>query len=376
MVPEAGRHRARVEVDHAAIAANLATLSQRAGEAMQVIGVVKANAYGHGAVEVARTLVRLGVERLAVATVSEAIELRDAGLSRPIVVLWGGFNRSDAEALARANLEPIVDGAAAVAILGTASAAIGTRLGVHLKVDSGLGRQGIEPESALELASRIAASPHLHLAGTMSHLAAPEDEAHTATQLDRMASVLDAMHASGIDPGIVHLGGTGAILAGVGTDADAVRPGVGLYGLCPDPFDRGTAGLTPALSLKALPLRVFEVASGTPIGYGLRWNARRTCRLATLPIGYGDGWPRSHLNNGSALVRGQRAPVVGAISMDGLVVDVSDAGSVGLDDEFVLIGRQGDDEITADEVAAQRGTINYEVTTMLRRRLPRSHLDR
>jgi alanine racemase len=376
MVPEASRHRAWVEVDHAAIAANLATLSQRAGGAMQVIGVIKANAYGHGAVEVARTLVRLGVERLAVATVSEAIELRDAGLGRPIVVLWGGFGRRDADAVARANLEPIVDGAAAVAVLGTAAAAIGTRLGVHLKVDSGLGRQGIEPESALALAGRIAASPHLHLAGTMTHLAAPEDEAHTATQLDRMASVLDAMHASGIDPGIVHLGGTGAILAGVGTDADAVRPGVGLYGLCPDPFDPSTTSLTPALSLKALPLRVFEVASGTPIGYGLRWSARRTCRLATLPIGYGDGWPRSHLNNGSALVRGRRAPVVGAISMDGLVVDVSDAGSVGLDDEFVLIGRQGDEEITADEVAAQRGTINYEVTTMLRRRLPRSHLDR
>jgi alanine racemase len=191
-----------------------------------------------------------------------------------------------------------------------------------------------------------------------------------------MTGVLDAMRANGIDPGIVHVGGTGAILASAGTDADAVRPGVGLYGLCPDPFDPATAGLTPALSLKALPLRVFEVASGTPIGYGLRWTARRTSRLATLPIGYGDGWPRSHLNNGSALVRGLRAPVVGAISMDGLVVDVSDAGSVGLDDEFVLIGRQGGVEITADEVAAQRGTINYEVTTMLRRRLPRRHLDR
>ncbi len=376
MDPEAYRHRAWVEIDHAAIAANLALLRQRAGEGTQVIGVVKANAYGHGAVEVAATLIDLNVERLAVATVSEATELRDAGLGGPILVLWGGFDQSDAEAVARANLEPIVDGAAAVAILGTAAAATRTRLGVHLKVDSGLGRQGIEPESALELAGQIAASRHLHLAGTMTHLAAPEDESHTETQLDRMASVLDAMRASGIDPGIVHVGGTGAILAGVGTDADAVRPGVGLYGLCPDPFEPATAGLTPALALRALPLRVVEVASGTPIGYGMRWTARRTCRLATLPIGYGDGWPRSHLNNGSALVRGQRAPMVGAISMDGLVVDVSDAGSVGLDDEFVLIGRQGDDEITADEVAAQRGTINYEVTTMLRRRLPRRHVNR
>jgi len=257
-----------------------------------------------------------------------------------------------------------------------AAASAGTRLGVHLKIDTGLGRQGIEPEAAPELARRITASRHLQLAGTMTHLAAVDDETHTANQLSRMTAALDAMRAAGIDSGIVHVAGTAAILAAVGTFADAVRPGLGLYGLSPDPFDAGAAGLRPALALRALPLRVFEVAAGTPIGYGLRWTAGRTSRLATLPIGYGDGWPRSHLNNGSALVLGQRAPMVGAISMDGLVVDVSEVGSVGLDDEFVLIGRQGDEEITADEVAAQRGTINYEVTTMLRRRLPRRHLDR
>lgn len=375
MVPEAGRHRAWVEVDHGAIAANLAALRRRAGEATQVIGVVKANAYGHGAVEVAATLSRLGVERLAVATVSEAIELRAAGVDGPIVLLWG-IGAGDAKAVVAADLEPIVDSAAAVTSLEPAAAGAGRRLGVHLKIDTGLGRQGIEPEGAPELARRIAASPHLQLAGTMTHLAAADDADHTATQLDRLTAALEAMRALGIGPGIVHVGGTGAILAGVGTFADAVRPGIGLYGLSPEPFDAGEAGLTPALALRALPLRVFEVAAGTPIGYGLRWTARRTSRLATLPIGYGDGWPRSHLNNGSALVRGQRAPMVGAISMDGLVVDVSEAGSVSLDDEFVLIGRQGDEEITTDEVAAERETINYEVTTMLRRRLPRRHLPR
>lgn len=374
MVPEAGRHRAWVEVDHAAIAANLAALRRRAGERTQVIGVVKANAYGHGAVEVAATLVRLGVERLAVATVSEAIELRAAGLGGPILLLWG-IGPGDAEAVVEADLEPIVDSPATVTSLASTAANAGTRLGVHLKIDTGLGRQGIEPEAASELGRRIIASPHLQLVGTMTHLAAPDDEKHTTHQLDRLTAALEAMQLAGIDTGIVHVGGTGAILAGVGTFAGAVRPGIGLYGLSPDPFDAGAAGLTPALTLRALPLRVFEVASGTPIGYGLRWTAGRTSRLATLPIGYGDGWPRSHLNNGSALVRGQRAPMVGAISMDGLVVDVSEAGSVSLDDEFVLIGRQGDEEITADEVAAQRGTINYEVTTMLRRRLPRRHLN-
>jgi alanine racemase len=164
------------------------------------------------------------------------------------------------------------------------------------------------------------------------------------------------------------------MLAGVAPWADAVRPGIGLYGLAPPPFDSRAVGLKPALALRALPLRVFEMAPGGSVGYGHQWSTHRRCRLATLPIGYGDGWPRSHLNNGLVLVRGQRAPMVGAISMDGLVVDVTDVGPVGLDDEFVLIGRQGAEEISADEVAAQRGTISYEVTTMLRRRLPRRHL--
>jgi alanine racemase len=200
-----------------------------------------------------------------------------------------------------------------------------------------------------------------------------EDEPHTEVQLQRMAGVLDALRSRGIDPGLVHIGATGAILAGVGSFADAVRPGLGLYGLAPRWADAGAAGLSPVMSLRALSLRIFDVPPGTPIGYGLRWRSGRAARMATLPIGYGDGWPRVHLNNGFALVRGHRVPMVGAISMDGLVVDITDVEGVTLDDEFVLIGRQGTEEITADEVARQRGTINYEVTTMLRERLPRRH---
>jgi alanine racemase len=188
-----------------------------------------------------------------------------------------------------------------------------------------------------------------------------------------MSTVLEELRAAGVEPGIVHVAATGGILAGVETLADAVRPGIGLYGLAPEGMLEAARDLRPVLSLRALPLRVFEVAAGTPVGYGLRWTAARRSRLATLPIGYGDGWPRSHLNNGFALVQGTRVPMVGAISMDGVVVDVSDAGTVGLDDEFVLIGRQGDLVITVDEVAAQRQTINYEVTTALRNRLPRRH---
>jgi alanine racemase len=371
--PARSRHRAWCDIDHRALSANLAVLRARAGPGQEIIAVVKANAYGHGAVEVAATLVAEGVPRLAVATLAEAAELRASGQTGPILLLWG-IGPGDEGQVISTDVEPMVDSAATAALLEAAAEATGRRIGVHLKIDTGLGRQGIEPAGARELARRIAGSRHLTLAGTMTHLAAASDRAMTSEQLARLDTVVDELRADGIDAGLVHAGGTGAILVDVDSTATAVRPGIGLYGLSPGSMDARAAGLTPVLSLRAMPLRVFEVSAGTPIGYGMRWTATRPSRLATLAIGYGDGWPRSHLNNGWALLGGQRMPMVGAISMDGLVVDVTDADAVGLEDEFVLIGRQGSEEISADEVAVQRGTINYEVTTALRQRLPRRHI--
>jgi len=363
-------HRAWVEVDHGAIRHNLAAIRQMAPE-VEVIGVVKANAYGHGDVAVARTLLTAGVERLAVATVGEGLRLRDAGIGAPVLVLWG-IGRDEAAVVADAELEPIVYDERSLEVLE--SAAGDRRIGVHLKIDTGLGRQGAEPEIALTLAGRIERSPRLHLAGTMSHLAAPgEDDAYTEVQLMRLAQTLDAMRSSRIDPGLVHVSATGGILAGRVPFAGAVRPGIALYGLLPG-WASDHEGLTPALALKALPLRIFDLGAGEAIGYGLRFRAREATRIATLGIGYGDGWPRAHANNGWALVRGQRVPIVGAVSMDGLTVDVGRVPGVTYDDEFVLIGEQGDGRITADEVAEERRTINYEVTTALRERLPRLHL--
>ncbi len=363
-------HRAWVEVDHGAIRANLAALRARA-PGSEVIAVVKANAYGHGDVAVARTLVAAGTERLAVATVDEALRLREAGIAAPILVLWG-VGPPEASIVAQLGLEPIVSDGRTTDLL---EAAAGTgSIGVHLKVDTGLGRQGATPDEAIGLATRIAASRRLELVGTMSHLAvAGEDDAYTDVQLMRLARVVDAIRSAGIDPGLVHVNATGGLLAGGSSEARAIRPGLGLYGLQPA-WAEVSAGLRPALSLKALPLRIFDLPAGEAIGYGLRFRASRDTRIATLGIGYGDGWPRSHANNGSALVRGRRAPIVGAISMDGLTVDVGEVPGVTYGDEFVLIGEQDGARITADDVAEERRTINYEVTTALRERLPRLHL--
>lgn len=365
-------HRAWIEIDHTAIRANLDLIRRVAGAA-QVIGVVKANAYGHGAVAVARTLVAAGVEHLAVATVDEASELRAAGVEVPLLVLWG-VGPDEASIVTRQSLEPIISDERAVEPLEAAAARDGVRVGVHLKIDTGLGRQGAAPEDAIGLAMRVARSRHVRLAGTMSHLAVPgEDDAYTEVQGLRLARVLDAMRSAGIDPGLVHVSASGGLLAGAATFADAVRPGLALYGLLPSWAGDRDAALHPALALRARALRIFDLPAGEAIGYGLRFRASRDTRIATLGIGYGDGWPRAHANNGWALVHGRRARIVGAVSMDGLTVDLGDIDGVTYDDEFVLIGEQDGARITADDVAAERRTINYEVTTALRERLPRLH---
>jgi alanine racemase len=363
-------HRAWIEIDHAAIRSNLKVIRGAADKA-QVIAVVKANGYGHGAVPVARTLVAEGVDRLAVATIGEAVELRAAGIDAAIVVLWG-IGPDEASAVSEHRLEPIVYDERVIDLLEAVADRDGVRIGVHLKLDSGLGRQGATPDDAVVLATRIERSRRLHLAGTMSHLAVPgEDDASTEVQVLRLARVLDAMRSAGVDPGLVHVSASGGLLAGAVPFADAVRPGLALYGLRPAWMADRDAGLVPALSLRARALRLFDLAAGQAIGYGLRFRAVRDTRIATLGIGYGDGWPRVHANNGWVLVRGRRAPVVGAISMDGLTVDLQGIDGVTYDDEFVLIGEQDGARITADEVAAERRTINYEVTTALRERLPR-----
>lgn len=367
-------HRAWIEIDHEALVANLAAIRRMAGEKRAVIAVVKANAYGHGAIEVARTLLRHGVERLAVATLGEGLALRTAGVEVPITVLWGLGKPEVGPALA-ADLEPIVYDAPGIDLVEGAAAEAGRRASVQLKIDSGLGRQGSLPAAAVDLALRVVRSRHLRLTGTFSHLAVPgEDEAHTDVQLLRVAQALDTMRSSGIDPGLVHVAATGGMLAGVGAFADAVRPGLALYGMVPGWAADRREAFRPILSLKALPLRIFDLAAGEGIGYGLRYRAARAARIATLGIGYGDGWPRAHTNNGSVLVCGVRRPVVGAVSMDGITVDLGDLHDVTYDDEFVLIGEQLSARIDADEVAAERRTINYEVTTALRDRLPRVHL--
>lgn len=370
--PHQTAHRAWLRIDHDAIRANLAAVRSRAGD-RSIIGVVKANAYGHGAVAVARTLVAAGVDRLAVATLGEGLELRAAGIGVRILVFFR-LTPGEAQRAIGADLEAVVYDVETARMLEAAAAENGKRMAVQLKVDTGLGRQGIEPERAVDLAVAVARSRHLDLVGTYSHLAVPgEDDAYTEVQELRLARTVDAMRSAGVDPGVVHIAASGGVLSGA-MMGDAIRPGLLLYGMRPSWAAERDIALRPVLSVHALPLRIFDLRAGAAIGYGLRFRTGRATRIATLGIGYGDGWPRVHVNNGWALVRGVRVPIVGAVSMDALTVDIGEVDGVTYGDEFALIGEQGDQIITADEVAAERRTINYEVTTVLRERLPRIHV--
>jgi len=375
-----------IEVDLDAVVSNVRLLGSLAPAGSRVIPVVKADAYGHGAVAVSRALVASGVESLAVATFDEGLELRQAGIEAPILVLFS-IPAEMAPAALRHRLS-ITAGdrdlaertLAALAEFGELPAE--DRLAVHVELETGLGRGGIAPEDAQALARRIESSGQTRLAGVWTHLQAAGDAAITSGQRRLFDVGVGLIDAAGLVPPFRHVSASGGILAATGGAFDAVRIGLSIYGLVPDGLrtedmdsaSRAVAmGLRPAMALRARPIRVAGLPAGWGVSYGPTFRTARPSAIATLPVGYADGWPRSLSNKAQVLVRGRRAPQVGTVAMDALMVDVSDIPGepVTIDDEFTLIGRQGGDEITAHDVALWGNTISYEVTTAMSGRLPR-----
>ncbi|MEA2520157.1 MAG: alanine racemase [Chloroflexota bacterium] len=345
--------------------------------------VVKADAYGHGMVPVARILADAGADVLCVATLDEALALDDAGVPTPILVLYPVPPDGAVEAARRGI--GIAAGAATMLagiLRATTQAGVAGRLTVELEIETGLGRGGVAPEEAVDAARRILASGS-RIGGVWSHLQEAEVADVTAAQVVHYEDALARLGEAGIAVGRRHLAASAAILLGSVPRYDAVRPGIATYGLVPDELAAagieladlppGARRLRAALSLHARPVRVAELATGHGVSYGPTWRAPRPSRIATLPIGYGDGWPRSLSNNAEALVRGVRVPVVGNVAMDATMIDVTDVLGAPVDvaDEVVLIGSQGGDRITAGEVARRRNTNSWEVVTALSGRLTR-----
>ena len=363
--PGSGVHpTAWAEIDLAAVRHNAAVLAAAAAPA-RLCAVVKANGYGHGAVPVARAALEAGADRLAVAVVDEGMQLREAGLSAPVLLLSEPPVHAMADVVAL-GLTPTVYTDEAIAALARAVAA---RLGaapypVHVKVDTGMHRVGAHPNEAVRLAAAVDARPELTLEGLWTHFAVADvpTDGFTALQAARFQGVVDDLAEAGVNPPVLHACNSAGALAHPGCRYDLVRCGIALYGVAPSPALEGAADLRPALSLRSLVSYVRQVAPGEGVSYGLRFRPVRPSHVATVPIGYADGVPwRLGVGGGEVLIGGRRRPIAGSVTMDQILVDCGDDRSVQPGDEVVLLGRQGDGQVTAWEWAERVGTIAYEI---------------
>lgn len=367
-----------VDIDLDAIAHNVAVLDRYAGTA-EVCAVVKSDGYGHGAVPVARAALAAGATWLAVAQVQEARALRAAGVDAPILLLSEpDTDPSSLDAALALSLHLVAYRRAFLDVVHARAEALGVpAVPVHLKVDTGMRRVGCEPHDTLDLARRIVSGPRLRLAGTMTHLAVADDPGNSGTdvQLERFGAVLDELVGDGIDPGVRHAANSAGTLLHPRSHLDMVRPGIAVYGIPPAPVLAGVGPLRAAMRWTSTVRFVKPVARGEGVSYGHRHVFDEATVVATVPVGYADGYRRRlGLVGGTVLVRGRRCPIVGVVTMDQLVVDVGPAGDVDVGDEVVLLGRQGDDEISATEMALLVDTIGYEVTCGVSTRVPRRHV--
>ena len=364
-----------IEVSRAALRNNVAQL-QRAAPHARLMGVVKANAYGHGAVPVAGTLQAAGVHSLAVACLGEALELRTGGVTLPILVLGYTPAWQAAEAAAAGVTLTVFDAETAAQMNELVAGP--ARLAVHVKVNTGMNRLGVGPAGAPALLAALRALSNLHVEGIFTHFATSDetDRSFAEVQFSRFQAVLACLEAAGLRPPLAHAANSAALLTMPHTHLDLVRSGIALYGLCPDmeqcPLP---AGFQPALSWKAIVTRVGALEPGDSVSYGREFVAAQPMRVAAIPVGYADGFPRKPFTWGSVLLRGQPAPILGRVCMDQTVVDVTQieaaSGPVRQGEEVVLIGSQGAARLSAEAVSARIHTNNYDVVSRILARVPR-----
>lgn len=365
-------------VDLSALTSNLRQARQLLSPGCDILAVVKADAYGHGAVAVSRALAREGVTRFAVATIQEGAQLRDADIQAQILVM-GALPPAQLADLLGYALTPVIYESTIAAELAARLGAGSTPYPVHLKVDTGMGRLGLLPEQVVPLLQSQAFQGPLRLEGLMTHLADADnaDPAYTKIQIERFQNVLDGLRRAGLAAPLVHAANSAAILGHPAAHFNLVRPGIMLYGYSAAPGhatapQSGTGmALKPVLSLRSQVVQVRSLAQGDSVSYNRSFVATRQSKIAVLPIGYADGYSRALSNRGHVLVQGRRCPVVGRVCMDMTLLDVTDLPDVRPGEEAVLIGRQGADEILATDLAVWSGTIPYEVLCGIGPRVPR-----
>jgi alanine racemase len=369
------RRWAWAEIDLAAVAANVRTLKERTAPGTRFMAVVKADAYGHGAVEVARAALRAGADRLGVATLDEALALRAAGVDAPLHIL-SEPPPSTARSIVEHGLIPALYSKAFAEALSRAAAASQKVVHFHLKVDTGMNRIGVRSEQASEFVQTLAGLPGISMEGVFTHFATADvpGDWEFERQVERFQEALGEMRRRGIDPGTVHAANSPATILHPETHYDMVRCGIAIYGLQPAASTRGAIELKPAMAVKARVTRVARLGMGEGVSYGFTWHAAAPTTVATLPIGYADGVRRCLSNCLRVLIGGTECRQVGRVCMDQLMVEVPRGCDVSVGDEAVIVGRQGLLEIPMDEQAEAVDTINYEVACGYGARLGRVYL--
>ncbi|MDZ7581185.1 MAG: alanine racemase [Deltaproteobacteria bacterium] len=379
------------EIDLDAVAANVRELRRITRPAARLLVAVKANAYGHGLVEIACHALQHGADTLGVARLPEALALRDAGIDAPVLI-FGYTPPTDVEALVRHDLVQTVYRPEAARAYAERIGKSGARLKVHLKVDTGMGRLGILPDARRYVAPGMDISDHavrevldiaglteLTLEGIFTHFASSDsaDKRFAEEQFGTFMAFLEQLKRSGLEFEVRHAANSGAIIDMPHTHLDMVRAGVALYGLYPSAeVDKSKIDLTPVMTLKARIVHLKQVPAGFPVSYGMTHTTPAPTVIATVPVGYADGFNRRLSNRGHMLVRGQKAPIVGRVCMDLTMIDVGHIPGVALEDEVVILGRQAGEAITAEDIADLLDTINYEITSAITARVPRLYLKR
>nr|MDQ2715459.1 alanine racemase [Chloroflexota bacterium] len=364
-----------VEIDLSAIANNARRIKDLVGPQVRVLASLKADAYGHGALKVARTVLLNGASMLGVATVSEAAPLREAGINAPILV-FGYVPLWQMREAVRLDLTVTLYVLEAAHALSRAALALGRTIKAHVKIDTGMGRLGIRAEQIDEVLAFMRAVrllPGMEIEGIFTHFAMADtrESLYARQQLARFQQVLRALEAEQLRPPLVHAANSAALLSLPEARFDMVRPGIALYGLDPSAEVRLPQGFRPALAFKTQVAQVKTIPAGEGISYGCTYITERPTRVAVLPVGYADGFRRAPTNWGAVLIHGQEAPLLGRVCMDQCMIDVSHIPGVRMGDEVVLIGRQKGVSLSAEQVAQRLGTINYEVVSEILARVPR-----
>ncbi len=370
-----------VEISLSKLRRNFERVRKLAG-ARKVMAVVKADAYGHGAVRIAKALAEFGVDWFGVATVEEALELREAGVCQPILLL-GGLYMSDPAHLIEYNLTPSISSTMRLDTYSECAIRHGRTIEFHLKVDTGLGRLGIPSDLLKAFVEHYRELPGLQLAGFFTHLASAEDlvAAQTDEQAERFSTALAQLRSLGIEPEWLHASNSAALITGRSFPENLIRIGALFYGYCvplvlaPGAELPSVPPFEPVLTFKSRVVYLKDVASGTPLGYAAAFHTRRPSRIATVPVGYADGLSRGLSNRGSAIVRDRRARLVGSISMDLSLLDVTDIPGVDVGDEVILMGQTPSCSITALEIAQMLDTVPYEVLCSIGKRVPRLYVE-